>query len=250
MTEERGPLQTLLSISDDYSGLEQYLLQLLKSVVLTIPPPRKRDKLEDGHHWTLKGKEMPNVTQTMHMGIIRSADTEQSATKDNIQKARRTLYSLMSSGLHGENGLDPETAIHLMQTYVLPVLIYGMEVVLPKRKYIDMLDKFYKKFLKMILSLPVNTADHAVYVLSDTIPVEATIHKRALTFFGNICRLPETTIEHHLAVRQLSVKAFTSHSWFIAVKEIFIKYYLPDPYDLLREPPNEIPLEENSEQAC
>ena len=237
VTEEHGPLQTLLSISDDYSGLEQYLLQLLKSVVLTIPPPRKRDKLEDGHHWTLKGKEMPNVTQTMHMGIMRSADTEQSATKDNIQKARRTLYSLMSSVLHGENGLDPETAIHLMQTYVLPVLIYGMEVVLPKRKYIDMLDKFYKKFLKMILSLPVNTADPAVYVLSGTIPVEAIIHKRALTFFGYICRLPETTIEHRLAVRQLSVKSFTSHSWFIAVKEIFIKYNLPDPYDLLRDPP-------------
>ena len=54
---------------------------------------------------------MPNVTQTMNMGIMRYADTEQSATKENacIQKARRTLYSLMSSGLHGENGLDPES---------------------------------------------------------------------------------------------------------------------------------------------
>ena len=65
VTEERGPLQTLLRISDNYSGLEQYLLwdllQLLKSVVLTILPPRKRDKTEDGHHWTLKGKEMSNV---------------------------------------------------------------------------------------------------------------------------------------------------------------------------------------------
>ena len=65
VTEERGPLQTLLRISDNYSGLEQYLLwdllQLLKSVVLTILPPRKRDKSEDGHHWTLKGKEMSNV---------------------------------------------------------------------------------------------------------------------------------------------------------------------------------------------
>ena len=137
--------------------------------------------------------------------------------------------------MHGENGLDPETAIHLMQTYILPVLIYGMEVVSPKRKYIDMLDKFYKKFLKMILSLSVNTADPAVYVLSGTMPVEATIHNRALTFFGNICRLPETTMEHRLAVRQLSMKSFTSHSWFIAMKEIFIKCNLPDPYDLLED---------------
>ena len=68
------------------------------------------------------------------------------------------------------NGLDPEKAIHLTQTYILPVVIYGMEVVLPKRKYIDMLNKFYKKFLKMIISLPVNTADPAVYDLCGTIP--------------------------------------------------------------------------------
>ena len=33
-----------------------------------------------------------------------------------------------------------------------------------------MLDKFYKKFLKMIFLLPIDTADPAVYVLGDTIP--------------------------------------------------------------------------------
>ena len=120
VTNERSPLQTLLSISRE----------------------------EEEYQWTLKGEPMPNVTQTMHMGIMRSANTEQSATQENIQKARRTLYSLMSSGLHGENGLDPESAIHLMQTYVLPVLVYGMEVVLPRPKYIDLLEKFNKKFLK------------------------------------------------------------------------------------------------------
>ena len=57
-----------------------------------------------------------------HTGIMRSSTSEQSAVKENIQKARRTLYSLMSSGLHRENGLDPPTAIHLMQIYVIPVL--------------------------------------------------------------------------------------------------------------------------------
>ena len=62
MTEEREPLQTLLSISDDYSGLEQYFLQLLKCYVLTIPPPFKKNKWEDRYHWTLKDKETPNAT--------------------------------------------------------------------------------------------------------------------------------------------------------------------------------------------
>ena len=152
---------------------------------------------------------------------MRSTATEQSATKGTVQKARRTLYSLMSSGLHGENGFHPETAIHL----VIPVLVYGIEVVLPKQKYMDMLEKFNKMFLKLILSLPLSTADPAVYVLSGT-QTRRYLHKRVLTFWGNICRLPKSSIEHQLAVRQLSIKSFGSHSWFIAVKEIFMKYSL------------------------
>ena len=48
VTEERGPLQTLQNISDDYSGLKQYLLQLLKSVVLAIPHLGRETKLERG----------------------------------------------------------------------------------------------------------------------------------------------------------------------------------------------------------
>ena len=114
-----------------------------------------KDKSEQAYQWTLKDEPIPNVSETMHMGIMRSAATEQSATRENVQKARRTLYILMSSGLHGENGLDPETAVHLKQTYVIPVLVYGMEVVLPKQKYVDMLEKFNKKFLKLILSVAV-----------------------------------------------------------------------------------------------
>ena len=45
------------------------------------------------------------------------------------------------------------------------------------------------------------------------------------------------SVEHQLAVRQLSVKPYDSHGWFIAVKKIFMKYDLPDPYEMLNSPP-------------
>jgi hypothetical protein len=35
-------------------------------------------------------------------------------------------YSLMGTGLHGENGLDPETSISLLKTYILPISTYGL----------------------------------------------------------------------------------------------------------------------------
>ena len=89
-----------------------------------------------------------------------------------------------------------------MQSPVMPVLVYGLEVVLQKQKHQDTFEWFNKRFLKLILSLPVNVADPAVYILTGILPDEALLHKRVLTLFGNIFRLPQTSIEHQLAKRQ------------------------------------------------
>ena len=150
----------------------------------------------------------------MHVGICRSANTDESAVAQNIKKARRTrtMYSLMSAGL------DPETSLHLYQIYVLPMLLYGMEVVFPRPKFDEVLEKFNKHNLKHIMSLPVTAADPAVYILSVASPVEAMIHQRLLNFFENICRLSESLLEKQLAVRQVAVKKLDSNSWFVAVK--------------------------------
>ena len=99
----------------------------------------------------MKDTPMPIVEKAMHMGILRSADTQETAVAYNIQKARRTVYSLMESELHGENSLDLETSIHLLQTYLLPVLVYGMEVVTPKEALMERLERTYKNFIKQIL---------------------------------------------------------------------------------------------------
>ena len=71
---------------------------------------------------------------------------------ENIQKARRTAYSLLSAGFHGNNGLDPSTSIHVLKTYIIPTLMYSLEVLLPTKPYID--EIFLKKMIKQILSLP------------------------------------------------------------------------------------------------
>ena len=119
---------------------------------------------------TMKDQAMQTEEEAMHVGILRSADTQGNTVSHNIQKARRTFYILMGSGLHGENGLDPETSIHLLQTYVLHVLVYGLEVVLPKASLMNTLEKTNKKFIKHILSLPVTVAGPAVYIPSCTMP--------------------------------------------------------------------------------
>ena len=129
----------------------------------------------------MKEQPVPMVEETMHMGILRSAETQDTTVSYNIQKARRTVYRLMGLGFHGENGLDPETSVHLLQTYDLPVLVYDLEVVLPKATLVKKLEKTYKQFIKHIASQPITVADPAVYGLSGALPIESAIHKRALS---------------------------------------------------------------------
>ena len=229
-------LQSLLDIGVNYSKMERYILQPVKSVVIEILNKLRRSREKSNNSWDLDGDNMPTVDKTMHVGICRSAGTDETAVAENVKKARRTLYSLMSAGLHGENGLDPETSLHLYHIYVLPVLLYGMEVVFPRPKFMKVLDKFNKHNIKHLLSLPVTVADPAIYLLSGTLPIEAMIHNRVLTFFGNVSRLSDSSIEKRLADRQLAVKSLDSQSWFIGVKKLCIRYGLPDCTEILEKP--------------
>ena len=183
LTDEEVAMQSLLNMAVDNSILEKYLLQPVKSVLLYILNiTARRSTTEVKPQMLLKGETMPVVSETMHMGILRSNDTQESAVREYTTKAQRTLYSLMASGLHGKNGLDPETCTHLLQIYVLPIMVYGLEVVLPKPALVDKLNRTYKKILKQVLSLPTTVADPAVYILSGALPVEGIIRKRTMIF--------------------------------------------------------------------
>ena len=109
----------------------------------------------------------------------------------------------MSAGFHGNNGLDPSTCIHIMKTYVVPTLLYGLEVITPDKENLEKLEKFHKRMVKRILSLPQNAPDIVPYIISGLIPIEGQIHIKVLTFLYSICLLPSTSTENQIAKRQI-----------------------------------------------
>ena len=48
----------------------------------------------------------------------------------------------MSSGLHGTNGIDPTTSYNIYKLYVLPRLLYGLEILALKTRDIEKLDRY------------------------------------------------------------------------------------------------------------
>ncbi|VDI46248.1 Hypothetical predicted protein [Mytilus galloprovincialis] len=152
---------------------------------------------------------MPISDKSPHLGILRSTTsqkTQDATVEQNITKSRRAAYSLMSAGMHGENGLDPSTAIQLFKTFVQPILTYGLEVILPTSKNLLKLETFQKKILKQILSVPISAPDPSVYIMSGILPIEAQIDQKSLNLFNNICNQNENHLEKKIARRQLIAK--------------------------------------------
>ena len=103
--------------------------------------------------------------------------------------------------------------IHLL----LPVLVYGLDIILTKPGLMEKLERTNIQFIKNILSLPVTVADPVVYIIPGAIPIEGFIHKRALVLFDSFCRWGEEFIEKWLICRQFTVKSLWSCGHYFSI---------------------------------
>ena len=96
-----------------------------------------------------------------------------------------------------------------------PRLIHGLDSIVLLKKDYQVLEVFYRKLPKQVQGLPDTTANAAVYLLLDTVPLEAQIHMCIFGLLGNITRLEVNHPLRALALRQLSMKEPKSASWFM-----------------------------------
>ncbi|WAR06081.1 POLR-like protein [Mya arenaria] len=231
--------QILIDIAENFAKQERYHLQPKKTEHLHITPTTKSASNVENGTYTINENVIKTVDSTTHLGIKRTSTKAQSTecnTDNNIIKARKTLYKLFSDELHGYQRTDPQTRLHLFNLYVLPILTYGLEVILPGKCAMEKLEVFQKKSIKQLLSLPNNTADAAIYIISGVLPVEAQIHKKALTLLNNICLQDDNSIEKTLAQRQTIVKDGKSNSWFIEIRRLLWFYDLDDIISVISNP--------------
>lgn len=223
-------------MAEDFANQERYTLQPKKTEALLFSCRRSKPNTQELDSIHLYDTPIPDVDSATHLGIKRATSltlTSDNQVESNLDKARKALYSLLATGLHGSDSLDPESTIHLLKTYVLPILTYGLEILQLNKAQMLKIEKFQKKIVKQILRLPQNTGDAAVYILSGLLPIEAIIDRKILTFFYSICLQDSSSVERRLAIRQLTVKTQDSNSWFIGVKQVLWKYDLVEAEDLL-----------------
>ena len=124
LTKFKDELQLMLCEADGYSGQNRYQIHPVKTEVASLSNASNEDL-----KWTLGENVLTLSDKTVHLGLTRAGKKESEMNiKDRISLARRTSYSLINTGLHGTNGLNPKFSYVIYRTYVIPRLLYGLEM--------------------------------------------------------------------------------------------------------------------------
>ncbi len=224
LSNDKEEMQTMIDVCAEYAHAHKYKLHPAKSQVIHHIKTSKQGTTTSPPEWKMGAEQISETSAFTHLGLNWAAGKMNPIVKDKVGAARKTAYALMGVGLHGTNGLDPGTAVHMIKTYVLPKLLFGLDSVTLTRKDVDMLESYYRGLLKQIQGLPETTANEAVYLLVGALPLEAALHLRLLGVFGTISRLQNDHTLYKLALRQMALMEHKSHSWFVYICDIAARY--------------------------
>ena len=145
---------------------------------------------------------------------------------ENVICCLYVLMTLISAGFHGNTGTGPHALRQIYLTYIIPRCTYGVESIdlvrlLMKKSHLNSLERYYRKTLKYLMSLPQCAASDAIHLIIGIPPVTVFIPIKALE------RSPRS---HHQGLwcailsNVNSVKEFSSNSW--------LTYHLTNMYGL------------------
>ncbi|CAC5386914.1 unnamed protein product [Mytilus coruscus] len=224
-------LQIMLNVLSRYANEHHYTIHPMKTQIIDC------SKTKSNYKWNLGGNEINTAESGVHLGIIRAEKNEcQINIQERIQIPRRTKYALMGSEVHGTNGLDPSTSYNIYKTYFVPRLIYGLEVLPMTKANIEQLEKFHRKNLRHIQSLPERTSNAAVLLLIGALPIEAEIHKRCLSLLLSLLNCGNDKI-HQILTRQITTNFDNNKSFFTRIMDILEMYGLPSITQLQKNTP-------------
>ncbi len=227
-------LQLLLDKARSFADLSEYELNPTKSAIIRYVPKGSLEhrQLED-QAWTLGDSDIPIQDTLTHLGLERSSpDFPDCNIQARINLARRTVYALLGTGIHGVNGLNPSTSIHIFKVYVQSRFLSGLEALVIPRKLLEELNKYHLGYLRAIQGMPQHTAKVAAYLLLGDFPMEGHIHLRQLSLLGQMIRCENSNM-NMLVLRQAAMKGHKSRSWFSQASLTLYQYGLPPIVELL-----------------
>jgi hypothetical protein len=189
-----------------------------------------------GRAWRLDGIQLDETDSIVYLGVTLTNDTTSHAA-ERIKAARRAFFALQGAGMC-VNGLNPDTIVHLYNTAIRPVLMYGLQCVYQNKTAMEGTEKIQGKLLKSALGLKNTPLLDALKIprIAKSVEVQELLLFRTM-FMSNsrTCHFYQYLLSRHLNGYALSKKCMlsrvmrTCHKYDISV----IKLICDSKYALL-----------------
>ena len=235
MTNEISNLQHLLQLSLNYCDKYQVELSAPKTKLLAFsnnPDDVSYAKLISPIH--IGNTTIPFVDSAEHVGVLRSVSGNLPHIHQRLVKHRKALACILFTGMSRRHRASPLASLRAERIFGTPVLFSGLASLVLSKAEVDIVSSHVKKTAQNLLKLYQNTPDVFIFMISGSLPGEATLHLKQLTLFGMISRLPQNIL-HRIAKEKLLTG--DSKSWFGQILLLCNRYGLPHPLTLLDNPP-------------
>ena len=141
--------QILTNIIDHASSMDRFTIHVnpLKSEILVFKTSKRTPQ---NIEVVYKQNTITQVTSLKHLGIERNQSNAPDIAK-RIETARKTLYALLGSGMHG---ISPAIIYQMWITFVIPRLLHGIELLDIRKTDVEKTINLSEKSPKAVANSP------------------------------------------------------------------------------------------------
>ena len=232
-------LRLLATLTETYCANYRVKLVPSKTKLLPVSTPRHQylvNYAELVNPVTIGGVPVGFVPEAEHVGVVRSTAGNLPNILQCISSYKKALASVSSAGLARGHRGNPAASLRVHTLYAAPKLFSGLASLVLSKFEVKLIETQFKATLQNLQRLHQNTPRAVVYFLAGSLPAEAILHSKQLSLFSMICHLPTDPLHDH--AKYILSGQLSSKSWFLQIRDICCQYNLPNPLQLLDNPPS------------
>ena len=213
LAENEHELQLALDSVYEYCMMHKLTVNISKTKILVF----SRGKVKKFPRF-LYGRDVVDVvSEYVYLGVNMYCNNKfAKAMKKQLDQGRRSQFSMLIGARKLDLPIDIQC--NLFDKVVVPVLLYGCEVW--GFCSIEMLEIFYRKFLKKLMKLRPSTPSCMVYGEVGKLPLQVTVDKRFIRYWLRLLCKDGDTLAHIMYT--IALKLFTlgeyKAKWLCRVK--------------------------------
>jgi hypothetical protein len=225
LAESRLDLQNGLHAMSDYCKIWDLQVNEDKTKIL-IFSSHKFNK--NNVNFSYNGRELEIVEDFSYLGVLFNFNGKfYKAKKRIVEQARKAMFSVVKKSR--KLNLPVSIQLHLFNSMVVPILLYGCEVW--GIENLQILEQFQLRFCKLILNLKASTPNCMIYGETGQMPLELQIKSRVLCYWARLINSKDDKISNVLYRTILSLHVSNSivSPWISYVSntlnELGLSYY-------------------------